>query len=167
MTVGKPLARGEAAEFFGVSLTTVDHWRRTGCPHSTDGGKVAFNSAEVSKWLRERDVEQATAAAGRLSDGEIARQRQLINLKRDQLALAADMKQVVPVALVADMVADEYATVRGRLMAIKANVAQKLSGLVDDEKAAEVSAAVHAEVCEALEELAGDLDKHLEGRKHG
>lgn len=165
---GRPLSRAEAAEFFGVNVTTVDNWRRAGCPTATDaeGSRTVYNSAAVAQWLRDRDVEQATSAADRLSDGEIARRRGMVSLKRDELALATELKKVVPVALVAEMVADEYATVRGRLLAIKSNVAQKLAGIVADDKAAELVDLVQAEVCEALEELSGDLDKFQEGRRH-
>jgi phage terminase Nu1 subunit (DNA packaging protein) len=48
------------ANFFDVSIGTVEHWRRKGCPVRRSGVKrseLIYNSAEVFKWLRIRHAE--------------------------------------------------------------------------------------------------------------
>lgn len=60
---GKQVTRQALADVFGVSLPTIDAWVRKGCPFVEKGGRGQewqFNTAQVSKWLRDRDVEEAT-----------------------------------------------------------------------------------------------------------
>lgn len=60
---GKQVTRQALADVFGVSLPTIDAWVRKGCPFVEKGGRGQewqFNTASVSKWLRDRDVEEAT-----------------------------------------------------------------------------------------------------------
>ncbi|WP_051409248.1 helix-turn-helix domain-containing protein [Syntrophorhabdus aromaticivorans] len=45
------LNRSQIAEYFGVSLTTIDGWTRRGAPFSKKGQQLQFNPAEVSRWL--------------------------------------------------------------------------------------------------------------------
>ncbi|WP_448187920.1 terminase small subunit [Azospirillum sp. sgz301742] len=159
---GKPLNRAETAEFFGVQLTTVDSWRRAGCPcEPGDGRALVFHSAAVANWLRERDVRLALEKAGG-GRTDIERRNAEIDLQMKELKLAQALGTVVAVDDVAAMVADEYATVRGRLLSIPSNVVQALGGIVESETAARVSGVVDAEIREALDELTGDLDKHRE-----
>jgi phage terminase Nu1 subunit (DNA packaging protein) len=51
--------RGQIGEAFGVELTTVDKWRRSGCPSVKTGKSVMFSVREVSDWLRSRDMESS------------------------------------------------------------------------------------------------------------
>lgn len=60
---GQEVTRQGLADIFGVSLPTIDNWVRQGCPYISKGGRGQewqFNTAQVSKWLRDRDVEEAT-----------------------------------------------------------------------------------------------------------
>jgi len=64
---GQVVSRAELAEFFGVSLTTIDHWVRSGAPFVTRGGpgrQWAFNTADVAAWREDRiDARRQRAAA--------------------------------------------------------------------------------------------------------
>jgi len=51
--------RAQIAEAFGVELTSVDKWRRGGCPSEKVGKSVMFSVREVSDWLRARDMESS------------------------------------------------------------------------------------------------------------
>ena len=61
---GRIVNRTGLSEVFGVALNTIDSWVRQGCPVVQKGGgkgqEWQFNTAHVSKWLRDRDVEEAT-----------------------------------------------------------------------------------------------------------
>lgn len=154
--LGRRLNRSETADFFGVDLKTVDAWRRGGCPCSPEGRNVFFHAGEVVGWLRDRAVEKATAGAGAATIEDSNRRRAAAEAGLAELKLARELKTVVAVADVAGIVADEYATVRGRLLSVHGHFEQRLAHLVTPEVLAQVSALVREEVAEALEELAAD-----------
>jgi len=55
------LNRVQIAEFYGVARTTVDQWRREGCPVESGGGKgvpVIFDTAKVFQWLIKKNPDQ-------------------------------------------------------------------------------------------------------------
>ena len=45
------LNRSETAQKLNVSLTTLDNWRRKGCPHTKTGKQVFFNIGTLKTWL--------------------------------------------------------------------------------------------------------------------
>ena len=42
--------RTKIAEIFGVNLTTVDNWKRNGCPFEKEGHNVVFKTENVINW---------------------------------------------------------------------------------------------------------------------
>ena len=48
------LNRSETAQKLNVSLTTLDNWRRKGCPHTKTGKQVFFEIAALKRWLDNR-----------------------------------------------------------------------------------------------------------------
>ena len=47
--------RNKIADIFGVDLTTIDRWKRRGCPFVKEGRNVIFETEEVINWrFRER-----------------------------------------------------------------------------------------------------------------
>ncbi|GAB6907261.1 putative DNA packaging protein [Desulfosarcina cetonica] len=49
--------RSQTAEIFGVAMTTVDTWRKQGCPVESEGGRgvaMSFDTAAVFRWLLDR-----------------------------------------------------------------------------------------------------------------
>lgn len=59
--------RTQLAELFDVPATTVDAWRRAGCPRLPDG---RFRPASVLAWLRRRDEAKAAAGAAKKQRGQ-------------------------------------------------------------------------------------------------
>lgn len=61
---GRIVNRTGLSEVFGVALTTIDSWVRRGCPVVARGhGKGQewqFNTAQVSNWLKDEAVAEAT-----------------------------------------------------------------------------------------------------------
>lgn len=60
---GREVTRQGVADIFGISLPTVDSWVRAGCPFLQKGGRGQewqFNTSQISKWLQERAVDEAT-----------------------------------------------------------------------------------------------------------
>lgn len=51
----KYLSLDETAEHFGVSLSTVQRWRKRGCPHLKQGKVIRFLVSEVVAWMEEAD----------------------------------------------------------------------------------------------------------------
>ena len=49
--------RTQISEVFDVNLSTIDKWRRSGCPSLEKGNNVLFKVRDVSDWLRNRDTE--------------------------------------------------------------------------------------------------------------
>jgi len=153
-TCGIRLNRSAIGEFFGVALPTVDAWKRAGCPVEKEGRNVMFNSAAVSKWLRERDVEAATSDRSQ-SIEESNRRRAAAEAGLAEIKLAQVCREVVRVADVAAVVGDDYASLRSRLLSVAGHVEQRVAHLVEPDTLAKVTALVRDEVCEALEELSG------------
>ena len=65
------LNRSETAQKLNVSLTTLDNWRRKGCPHTKTGKQVFFDLDALKKWLdhcsdRDLDYTQERAKLTRL-----------------------------------------------------------------------------------------------------
>ena len=54
--MSKKLTKAEKAQFFGVSLTTLANWSRTGCPVDADVGAIA-------EWKASRDLTRDGGAA--------------------------------------------------------------------------------------------------------
>ena len=50
--------RAQIAEAFGVELTSVDKWRRSGCPSEKVGKSVMFSVREVCDWLQIHKVKR-------------------------------------------------------------------------------------------------------------
>ncbi len=107
---GQEVTRQGLADIFGVSLPTIDNWVRSGCPYIQKGGRGQewkFNTATVSNWLRERDVEDATG--GIPDDIELLKVRkqkaetELVELelaeKKGEVALIAEFEKVWAMAM--------------------------------------------------------------------
>jgi phage terminase Nu1 subunit (DNA packaging protein) len=63
MGKGLEVNRSDLAKLFGVSLPTIDSWVSNGCPYikAPDGKNNKnwlFDSAEVHRWLKDRDIKQ-------------------------------------------------------------------------------------------------------------
>lgn len=114
---GQAVTRSGLADVFGVSLPTVDGWIRAGCPFEKRGGRGvewAFDTAAVSRWLRERAIEEATGE-NQADESELKRRKLAAETAKAELELAKAKGEVAPVR--------EFERAQARIMAaIRQNV---------------------------------------------
>lgn len=68
------LTTDELRAYFGVSLWTVNEWRKTGCPmERLPGGRRRFDLTKVKTWLAEQDEAAAQNRAEISRKGVAAR----------------------------------------------------------------------------------------------
>ncbi|WP_150467406.1 terminase small subunit [Francisella sp. SYW-9] len=136
----------ELANTFGVDVTTVDKWIRNGCPYVEKGSKgVAwqYNTADVIKWRRDRDVEYATKDTFDVTSDV----KELdINIKQEKLRLTkyqADEQKVkaeraerklIPIEDVQLVLGDLFVIMKDKLLNIPERVEIELLGETDAKK---------------------------------
>lgn len=164
---GKIVNRSGLAETLGMSLPAVDAYVRRGCPFVQRGAKGRewqFDTAAVIEWLRQQDIEQAIGDTSKLDIDEARRRKIAAEAALAEMELAKERRQMIHVDEVAGVVADEYAKVRSRVLAMPARLAQPLS-ILDDPAA--IEAEIKAECVDALSELVADGGNADEDRAGG
>lgn len=131
---GKQVTRQALADVFGVSLPTIDAWVRKGCPFVEKGGRGQewqFNTAQVSKWLRDRDVEEAT---GGIPDGleELKLREQKAKTELTELELAERKGEVALIAEFERAQAMVFAAIRANIMNVPQRAVLQLLGETDE-----------------------------------
>lgn len=51
--IERPLRKAEAAEFLGVSLTSLDRLMRKGLPFHRLAGRPVFYASEINAWIKQ------------------------------------------------------------------------------------------------------------------
>ena len=150
---GLVVSRAELAEFFGVSLTTIDHWVRSGAPFVTRGGpgrQWAFSTAEVAVWREDRI--RADAAGAPTRDANELRLRHLAaQTALAELELAKAKGEVAPVDQMQRAMASAFAEVRANIRNVPARAVLMLIGETDEVRFKKV---LMAEIDKALAALA-------------
>ena len=131
---GKQVTRQALADVFGVSLPTIDAWVRKGCPFVEKGGRGQewqFNTAHVSKWLRDRDVEEAT---GGIPDDleELKIREQKAKTELTELELATKKGEVALIAEFERAQAMVFAAIRANIMNVPQRAVLQLLGETDE-----------------------------------
>ena len=142
------LNRSETAQKLNVSLTTLDNWRRKGCPHTKTGKQVFFNIGTLKTWL------------GNHSGGELDYTQERAKLTRLQaervtLDLEQQRGKLLPLEMVILAWQGQIANARAKLLALPPKVAAQVLGM---ESYVEIEQAIRDIIYEALDELAGDGD---------
>lgn len=160
--------RAGLAEIMGVSLPTVDAWRKSGCPVLSKGGRGKeweFDLAVVIEWRCET---AARAAAGDLDDGEDELKRRKLKAEAEmlELELAEKKKLVAPVSQMGDLMAHVFAEVRAGIRNLPTRCVSQLIGETDPRRFKRV---MLEEIDTVLEVLAKtDLtDGYTEGGNDG
>jgi phage terminase Nu1 subunit (DNA packaging protein) len=157
---GRKVNRSELSVIFGVSLPTVDTWIRQNCPGvkvgAGKGGGWTFDTAEVSLWLQKRAADDAGGAEV-ADENALKRRRMAVTLKSDELALARDMGEVVPIDQVKRLRARSYAMMRQTIMTVPSRVAMSLVG---EKSEIRIKQVIAAELTDALNRFA-DQDIEL------
>lgn len=148
MSHGKIVNRAELAHILGVAPATVSSWIKRGCPYEQMGAKGKewlFNTAQVATW---REEQAALAAIGdsKSMDIEEARRRKIAaEASIAELDLSVRKGELVEIDSVAEIVGQDYANCRARLL----NVHNRLIGELTQDQCDMVEEGIR----EALEEL--------------
>lgn len=152
---GQEVTRQGLADIFGVSLPTIDNWVRRGCSYIQKGGRGQewkFNTAIVSNWLRDRDVEDATS--GIPDDIELLRVRkQKAETELAELELATKKGEVALISEFEQVQAMVFAAIRANIMNVPQRAVLQLLGETDERVFKEK---LKAELVLALETSAQD-----------
>ena len=141
--------RSDISEAFGVSMPTIDEWRRKGCPCVQVGRGWEYTVKEVSDWLRGRDIE----ASGIL---DLSQERaKLTHLQAEKVSLELEQQRgnLLPVEMVTLCWQAMLSNCRAKLLALPPKAAIVVSASTNY---LEIEGAVRNLVYEALTELAGD-----------
>ena len=146
----KEFNRAQIAVAFDVNLTTVDKWRRSGCPAEQQGKNVVFTVRAVSDWLRGRDSASNDAL-------DLSQERaKLTKLQAEKATLELEQQRgnLIPMELVIEGWQGLLANARAKLLALPPKVAAQVLGM---ESYVEVEHVIRDIIYEALDELAGDV----------
>lgn len=153
-TKGKLVGKQEIADIYGTTIVTVTEWIRRGCPVVQTGGKGIewkINTYEVSAWLRQRDIENATGA--NLSDEQELKRRKLAaETQKAELEMLRVKGDVVPLKQVERSLANTFAEVKTNLRNIPRRVSTSLVGETSEARIKEV---LLEEIDQVLQVLAG------------
>jgi phage terminase Nu1 subunit (DNA packaging protein) len=140
------LNRSETAQKLNVSLTTLDNWRRKGCPHTKTGKQVYFEIEVLNRWLDNR------------SSGELdytQERAKLTRLQAEKVTLELEQQRgnLLPMELVIAAWQGHIANARAKLLALPPKAAAQVVGM---ESYLEVEQAITELIHEALDELSTD-----------
>jgi phage terminase Nu1 subunit (DNA packaging protein) len=150
---GQLVNRSGLADVFGVALPTIDGWVKSGCPCVKRGGRGQewqFNTADISIWLRDRAVSDATGDVA-LEDREIDRRTKMAKMLTAELELSIAKGEVAPVREFERASAMMDAAIRANVMNVPGRAVLQLLGCTDE---AEFKTKLRAELVLALETAA-------------
>jgi phage terminase Nu1 subunit (DNA packaging protein) len=127
---GQIVSRTVLAESFGRSLTTIDHWVRTGCPVVQKGGRGVrwqFNTADVAKW-REDKVREEGAGTEIADEKELRRRKLLAETQKAELEYAIAKGDVAPVEQFERVMSKAFASVKVNIRNVPNRVVTRLIG---------------------------------------
>jgi len=141
--------RAQIAEAFGVELTSVDKWRRGGCPSEKVGKSVIFSVREVSDWLRARDME----SSGTLDLSQERAKLTKLQAEKATLELEQQRGNLIPMELIIETWQGHIANARAKLLALPPKAAAQVAGM---ESYLEVEQLITELINESLDELEND-----------
>jgi hypothetical protein len=141
--------KNQIAEAFGINLTTVDKWRRSGCPAEKKGPNVMFSVRQVSDWLRSRDME----TSGTLDLGQERAKLTKLQAEKATLELEVSRGNLIPMELVVETWQGHIGNARAKLLGFPAKAAAQSIGMDDYLESEEFFTGL---INEALDELNHD-----------
>ena len=141
--------RTQIGEAFGVELTTVDKWRRSGCPATKTSKSVTFSVRAVSDWLRARDME----TSGTLDLGQERAKLTKLQAEKATLELEQQRGNLIPMELVVETWQGHIGNARAKLLAMPAKAAAQTIGMDEYLESEEFLTGL---INEALDELNND-----------
>ena len=140
------LNRSDIAKKLNVSLTTLDDWRRKGCPYTKKGRQVLFDMDELKTWLDNRSS----------GDLDYTQERaKLTRLQAEKVTLELEQQRgkLLPMELVIAAWQGHIANARAKLLALPPKAAAQVVGM---ESYLEVEQVITELTHEALDELSTD-----------
>lgn len=126
--------RTDLAASFGVSLVTIDTWRKEGMPFVERGGsgkQWSYSLAACIKWFGERKAAQAAGEAPTdLSD--IEKRTASAKMQKAELELAVARREVAPIRDFERAQAAVFAEIRSNVMNVPQRVVIQLLGETDE-----------------------------------
>jgi len=141
--------KNQIAEAFGINLTTVDKWRRSGCPAEKKGQNVMFSVRQVSDWLRTRDTE----TSGVLDLSQERAKLTKLQAEKATLELEVSRGNLIPMELVVETWQGHIGNARAKLLAMPAKAAAQTIGM---DEYLESEQFITGLINEALDELNND-----------
>ena len=141
--------KNQIAEAFGINLTTVDKWRRSGCPAEKKGQNVMFSVRQVSDWLRSRDIE----TSGVLDLGQERAKLTKLQAQKATLELEIARGNLIPLELVVETWQGHIGNARAKLLAFPPKAAAQSIGMDDYLESEQFFTGL---INEALDELNND-----------
>ena len=140
------LNRTNTATELDVSLTTLDYWRRKGCPYTKEGKTVFFELEELQEWLDDR------------SGGELnytQERAKLTKLQAEKVSLELDQQRgsLIPMELAIATWQGHIGNARAKLLALPPKVAGQV---ITMDSYREIEQLVTSLIHEALDELESD-----------
>ena len=149
------LNRSETAQKLNVSLTTLDDWRRKGCPHTKTGKQVFFEIIALNQWL-------GNNISGKLDYTQERAKLTKLQAEKVKLELEQQHGKFLPLEMVILAWQGQVANARAKLLALPPKLASQVLGM---ESYVEVEQVVRDIIYEALDELAGNsVSKEYEKR---
>lgn len=161
---GQLVNRTGLSDVFGVALNTIDSWVRQGCPFVQRGAgrgqEWQFNTKDVSEWLQQKRVAEATGDV-QADEAELRRRRLAAETAKAELELAKARDMVAPLDQVERMVAKAFAQVRAGMRNLPGRTVTQLIGETDERRFKSVLLNEIDQVLEALASasLADDEDQ--------
>jgi phage terminase Nu1 subunit (DNA packaging protein) len=146
----------EAAAILGKSVVTLKSWFNLGCPVIERGGKSKkwrIYPAAVIAWREDKIAQDAVGDTQSLDYEEARRREMAAKAALLELDLAQRRGQLVEVEHIADLVGEEYANVRARILGLPTRLAPQVAGV---SSLPELRAIIEAGITEVLEELTAD-----------
>jgi terminase small subunit / prophage DNA-packing protein len=146
----------EAAAILGKSVVTLKSWFNLGCPVIERGGKAKkwrICPAAVIAWREEKIAQDSVGDTQNLDYEEARRREMAAKAAMLELDLAQRRGKLVEVELIADLVGEEYANVRARILGLPTRLAPQVIGITS---LPELRALIEAGITEVLEELTAD-----------
>lgn len=145
--------REKLAELLGVSLRTVDEYRRQGMPGDPPkrgGDQWRFDTAAVVGWLRERERANAIGEIAQIDEGEARRRKIAAEAAMAELNLAREEGKAVGIADFEAAGAAMIGAARARFLGLGGKVGPVVALNSDP---AECKALIDEAIHEALQEL--------------
>jgi phage terminase Nu1 subunit (DNA packaging protein) len=146
----------EAAAILGKNVTTLKSWFNLGCPvieRGSQSKKWRISPAAVIAWREDKIAQDAVGDTSQLDYEEARRREMAAKAAMLELDLSERRGKLIEVEQIADLVGEEYANVRAKILSLPTRMAPQVLGLAT---LPEIRACIEAGVVEVLEELTAD-----------